>query len=434
MGATDFGILFLDSALRIKRFTVRVTDLFNITPIDEGRPIADFTHQLDYDELVADARSVMNQLIPIGRVVRSRKGTWYQMRMRPYRTVEDRIEGIVVSFVDISERRQAEEALRQSEQQLRHEKRLVELSHEPIFMWDLDDGILEWNRGCEELYGYKREEALGRRKEELLATEVPGSSFEQLKAKLQASGSWTGEVRHRSKDGRELTVETRIDLMSFDGRHLVLESTHNITDRKLWEKRQRLLLGELAHRVKNTLTVVQAIAHQTLRYSPSTKEFIQRFDGRLSALARAHNLLVESDWTQADLAALARSQLEPYLSSQAGRITIAGEPVGLPAELATPFGLVLHELATNAAKHGALSRSAGTVRLEWTLRRGNREPVLTVAWKEESGSPITPSAAPGLGSSLIDNGIPGATVRREFSPTGLVCTIELLLPEETEGG
>ena len=163
--------------------------------------------------LYPDVRSVLSQLVPTGREIRSRNGGWYQVRMRPYRTVDDRIEGVVVSFADITERRQTEEALRESEQKLRQEKRLVELSGEPILVWEFDGGsILDWNRGCEELYGYRREEALGWNKEELLATEVDGSSFAEIKAKLLASRSWSGEVRHRSKDGREVIVESRIDL------------------------------------------------------------------------------------------------------------------------------------------------------------------------------------------------------------------------------
>jgi two-component system CheB/CheR fusion protein len=122
MAATDFGTLFLDSSLRIKRFTDRVTELFSITPTDEGRPITDFAHQLEYDGLVKDARAVLSDLAPIRREVESRTGKWYDMRLRPYRTVEDKIDGVVITFVDISERRQVEEALRDSERQLRELK------------------------------------------------------------------------------------------------------------------------------------------------------------------------------------------------------------------------------------------------------------------------------------------------------------------------
>jgi len=432
VAAIDFGTLFLDSSLRIKRFADRVTELFSITPGDEGRPITDFAHQLEYQDLIKDARAVLADLTPIRREVRSRNGRRYDMAVRPYRTTDDKIDGVVITFIDLTERCercQVGEALRETEQHLRQDRRLVELSRDPIFIWDYDDGILVWNRGSEELYGYSREEAIGKRKDQLLATEVTGSSFADLRAKLLAEGSWSGEVKHRTKDGRELTVETRIVLETMDGRRLALESTRDVTERKQWEKRQQLLLGELAHRVRNTLAVVQAIAHQSLRTSKSSEEFVERFDGRLSALASAHSLLVGSDWQGADLGTLAKAQLEPYTSDNPDRVRVDGEPVALPPDLATPFGLILHELATNAAKHGSLSRPSGTVNLSWTLNSANNSRVLKVVWREQGGPPVKEAKTSGLGSALIEKGIASATVTREFDPAGLICTIELPLPK-----
>src|SRR5499427_8711689 len=179
MAATDIGTLFLDTSLRIKRFTERVTELFSLTPLDEGRPITDFAHQLDYPDLTKDARSVLSNLTPVRREVKSREGRWYDVRMRPYRTVDDKIDGVVITFVDISERLKVEDALRDSEHKLLQMKSLVDLSRDPIFIWDFEDGIVEWNRGCEELYGYTRAEALGKTKEKLLGTAVPESSFDK---------------------------------------------------------------------------------------------------------------------------------------------------------------------------------------------------------------------------------------------------------------
>jgi two-component system CheB/CheR fusion protein len=432
MEATDFGTLFVDSGLRIKRFTDRVSDLFRITPADEGRPITDFARQLDYDDLVKDAQSVLANLTPVRREVRGRDDSWYDVRMRPYRTVDNKIDGVVITFIDLSERRRMEEALRDSERQLREQKRLVELSHEPIFVWDFDDGIIEWNRGSEEIYGYTHEEALGKRSYELLETSLPGSTGADLRTHLQNEGRWSGELRQRAKDGRELVMEARIELEAMDGRRLVLESAHDITDRKQWERRQQLLLNELTHRVKNTLSVVQAIAHHTLRNSASSEDFVERFDGRLSALANSHGLLVESDWKGTDFAALAREQLAPYISGNPARLRLDGEPLILPADLATPFGLVLHELATNAAKYGALARPSGAVELSWTRSIRNDQPVLSVRWLEKGGPPVNEPTASGFGSSMINNGIPTATVRREFRPEGLICTIEIALPELAE--
>lgn len=434
VAATDVGTLFLDADLRIKRFTERVTDLFIITRADEGRSIADFANQLEYEDLVKDVRIVLADLTPLRREVRSRAGRWYDMRVGPYLTLDDRIDGVVITFVETTERRQVDDALQVSEQNLRRDRHLVELSRDPIFIWDFDAGIVFWNCGSEDLYGYSREEALGKMKEQLLGTEVPGSSFAELRAKLSAEGSYSGEVKHRTKDGRELTVATRIVLDTVGGRRLALESTRDVTERLEWQRRQQLLLGELAHRVRNTLAVVQAIAHQSLRTTRSSAEFVERFDGRLSALASAHTLLVNSDWTGADLASLARSQLEVYTADNPARARLEGDPVMLPAELATPVGLVLHELATNAAKHGSLSRREGTVNLTWTVDARNQPRTLKLVWQEQNGPRVEDPKANGFGSTLIDNVIPGATVVREFNPAGLICTIELPLRDPGKSG
>jgi two-component system, chemotaxis family, CheB/CheR fusion protein len=307
MAATDFGTLFLDAGLRIKRFTKPVTEIFRVTPSDEGRPVTDFAHQLVYDDLVKDAETVLTHLSPIRREVRSRDNRWYDVRLRPYRTVDDKIDGVVITFVDTS-------------------------------------------------------------------------------------------------------------------------------DRKAWEERQQLLLGELSHRIKNTLAVVQSIAHQTQRHSTSPQDFIARFDGRLRALGSAHTLLVESDWHGADLGALARDQLAPYASDNPDRVRIEGEQVILPADLATPFGLVLHELATNAAKYGALSRPGGSVNLRWSVETRNNQRMMTVSWTERGGPPVQRPAASGFGGTLIEKSVPSATVRREFRPDGMVCKMEIPLVEALDSG
>jgi two-component system CheB/CheR fusion protein len=119
MAATDVGILFLDAQLRINRFTPRVSELFNIVAGDEGRSITDFTHRLEYDDLAGDARKVLRDLSSTEREVHGEDGSWYLTRLKPYRTVEDKIDGVVVTFVDIGQRRRAEDALRESESRMR---------------------------------------------------------------------------------------------------------------------------------------------------------------------------------------------------------------------------------------------------------------------------------------------------------------------------
>src|SRR5262249_25471537 len=124
MSSSDLATLFLSTTMRINRFTPRVTEIFSVVAGDEGRPIADFTHRLEYDGLASDARRVVSDLAPLERTIRSQDGRWLLMRMRPYRTLDDKIEGVVVTFVDVTERQEAEARW---EQQQRH--LLSELSH-----------------------------------------------------------------------------------------------------------------------------------------------------------------------------------------------------------------------------------------------------------------------------------------------------------------
>jgi two-component system CheB/CheR fusion protein len=432
MAAMDFGVLFLDPGLRIKRFTPRLADLFSITPGDIGRPITDFAHQLDYDGLAADVRNVLENLSPIEREIRSRAGGWYVVRFRPYRTVDDKIDGVVATFLDITERRRMEDALRGGEERLRQEVRLVEMSRTPIFVWDYDGGILEWNRGCEELYGYPRAEAVGRDKTELLRTTVPGSSFEAVKAELLKQGSWSGELRQVAKDGRPLIVEAQIEMAAANGRRYVLESTRDVTQIRASAARQQLLLSELTHRVKNTLTVVQSMVRQTWRHSHGGEDFVHRLEGRILAMAGSHKLLIDSDWGGADLRRLVETQLAANLSDGRRRVRLTGKPIVLPPDIATPLGLIMHELATNAVKYGALSSDGGHVDLTWSVapaRGGNEQAQLTVVWSEKGGPPVEKPSSLGFGSRLITEAVPGVRAKQDFAPDGVVCTLEIPLPE-----
>jgi two-component system, chemotaxis family, CheB/CheR fusion protein len=203
----------------------------------------------------------------------------------------------------------------------------------------------------------------------------------------------------------------------------------DVTDRKAWEKRQRLLLSELSHRVKNTLAVVQSMARQTFRRAKDQKQALASFEGRLGALSSAHDLLVSSDWQGAQIEALIRRQLGAQLFEDGGRLQLEGPPVMLPARLATPFGLLLHELGTNALKYGALSAEGGTISLTWQLQLHPPHPVLEVNWVEEGGPKPDGNFKPGFGSYLIQNGLPEAKVAMHARPGGLEYRIELRLDD-----
>ena len=187
--------------------------------------------------------------------------------------------------------------------------RLLEMSHEAILTWSVDGTIISWNKGCQDLYGYSEKEALGRTSHALLSTRH-GSSIDAFVDALREKQTWTGELLHRAKDGREVWVESRHELITVAGESIVLETNRDITERRRSDELRRLLLAELDHRVKNTLAIVQAIAAQTARRAPNLGEFTASFNARLQSLARAHNLLVDTQWSGATLRALITNQIE----------------------------------------------------------------------------------------------------------------------------
>ena len=191
----------------------------------------------------------------------------------------------------------------------------------------------------------------------------------------------------------------------------------DITDRKTAERQQALLLAELSHRVKNTLTVVRSLASRTIAGERTLDEARLLFNERLRALAAAHDQLTGSGWQGASLRALADAALGPY----GGRSSLAGPDLTLGAKAALTLALVLHELATNAAKHGALAAPEGRVELGWAI-----EPVdggLTLRWRERGGPSVVAPWRRGFGRTLIEQGLKhdlDGEVALEFRADGLV--------------
>ncbi|MBN9086266.1 MAG: PAS domain-containing protein [Reyranella sp.] len=174
----------------------------------------------------------------------------------------------------------------------------------------------------------------------------------------------------------------------------------DITDLKASEQRQRLLFDELNHRVKNTLAIVQSLALQTLRSSPDPQAFGKAFGERLQSLSRAHDLLAETAWQGAPITRLVTAVLEPF-SAQNGRVEIAGEAVDLPANTTITLALMLNELATNAAKYGALSGGTGKVSITWTVKPVGKALAIDLAWREQDGPTIAPPQRRGFGARLL---------------------------------
>jgi two-component sensor histidine kinase len=206
----------------------------------------------------------------------------------------------------------------------------------------------------------------------------------------------------------------------------------DITDRKRVEQRQRLLLDELNHRVKNTLATVQSIARQTRRTASGPDDFALSFAARIDALARAHDILTGSAWQGAMLDDIIGQTLAPYARPNGGeeRIQFSGPPVRLRPNAAVTLNMAFHELATNAAKYGSLSTRNGRLDVTWTADRSTEPTMLEMVWVETGGPCVTPPARIGFGTRLLQTGLPrelSGSVDIDFAPEGFRCHMKVAI-------
>jgi two-component system, chemotaxis family, CheB/CheR fusion protein len=309
LDSTQIATMFLDSALRVKNFTPAITDIFHLRESDRGRPVTDIVSLLAYDDIARDVAKVLRDLATVELEVKA-AGLAYIMRIRPYRTVDNVIDGVVMTFVDITERRNADE-------------------------------------------------------------------------------------------------------------------------------QKSLLLAELDHRVRNILAIVSSVITRTLKTSSSPAAFAMAIEGRIAGIARAHSVLTQTGrGGGASLRELLATELAPY--DRGGKsLSITGVDIVVTPRAGLSLAMAFHELASNAAKYGALSTDTGALAVSWTV--GHKSPaILHFAWTETGGPPI--AAAPsqqGFGSTLIERTLShemDAIVRQEFRQSGLHCTIDIPLTGDVGRG
>jgi two-component system, chemotaxis family, CheB/CheR fusion protein len=295
--STRIATVFLDENLVIRTFTPAVSEVFNLISTDRGRPLTDISSTLEDGDLRRDVRAVFERGETVERNVRRRDGkAHYLMRILPYRAHGNVIEGVIVTFVEVT--------------------RIVE-----------------------------------------------------------------AEAHHRT------------------------------------------LVEELNHRVRNMLAVVAAIARQTLKRTSSPEGFVEAFTSRIRSMGDAFTLVSNQNWNRVGLHDVIAKQLEPFAIGPADRLKIQGGELPLNPTQAIAISLIVHELATNAVKHGALSNGEGCVTVEWTPR-GEGQVELT--WREQNGPPPGAPAKPGFGAELIDREVQGTlhgSASFKYAETGLTATI-----------
>lgn len=307
----------------------------------------------------------------------------------------------------------------------------------PLMMWVTDPtGYCTYlNSRWYEFTGQTPEEAVGFG---WLEATHPDDRAEAERLFIEANAAQEGfevEYRLRRHDGAyRWAIDAASPRLDENGAFLgYVGSVIDITERKLAEERKVLMINELHHRVKNSLATVDSVINATLRTSPSIEEFREGIRGRIASLSRSHTLLAADSWVGAELEPLLRMELEPY--DDFGRVELAGPDVHLPSGIATSVAMAVHELATNAVKHGSLSVPEGRVRIAWTTEPSEKGTSLVLHWTESGGPPVSPPTRKGFGSTLLERLLARqleGTVEVAYPPEGARVRIEAEIPAPRE--
>ena len=361
---------------------------------------------------------------------RSGQYRWVLGRAQPVRDAEGRIVRWYGTCTDIQEIKEAQDELRRTTALI---GLIGDSTPDMIYAKDRQSRVLYANRAAQQIIGRPLEEILGRsdldwaedaaQAQAIVANDRAVMDSGETRDVDEAFTSPGGETRHYRS--------VKSPLRDSHGRIIGLVGiTSDVTARRQAEDRERLLAREVDHRAKNLLAVVQSIVQLTR--AEDIAAFTRSISGRIQSLARAHSLLAASRWEGADLKQLVTEELAPFAARGGGRVSIAGPAIRLKPEAAQALALVIHELATNAAKYGALSGEAGRVEIYWAMAPGSAEGRLCIDWHERGGPEV--QGAPtrrGFGSTVMQASVERqlkGKVRLDWEAQGLSC--QLALPSD----
>lgn len=349
----------------------------------------------------------------------------FALHIDPLVAADGTIEGVLCTAVDISRIRSLESEHRRLMEDLAAAAQRYEFalrgSNVAVFTQDMD---LRYRTVSKPLFGFDQDAMVGRTDTELLGRPRAAAMF-ALKSEVLHDGTpRDAELRIEAAAGAhwyDFHIEPIRDVSgSMVG---VTGAAVDITERKEGEAHLRLLMRELTHRSKNLLAVIQAMARQTAKHTGNVQTFLERFSARVQALARSHDILVQESWHGASLKELVRSQLAYYLDREPDQISIEGPDVRLKPEAAQSLGLALHELASNAAKHGSLSQAGGRVEINW---QPLEDAGILLLWRETRGPKVSAPKRRGFGSMVIEHNLAralDASVALDFASEGLTCRV-----------
>ena len=358
------------------------------------------------------------------------------VNIEPLCNARGELVGAVHCMVDVSDRGRMTAALEESRRHAREQEQRLAATYEHaaigIAEVTPDGHFVRVNEAICAITGRSREELMGGKLFRFTHPDDVDADREAFRK--QAAGElqfYSMEKRFRRPDGREIWIAVRSSpVRSADGSLLYfVRVVQDINERKQAELRQKLLVDELNHRVKNTLATVQSLASQTARSTANPKDFSNAFEGRLIALSKAHDQLTRHHWENAELRELLSGSLAPYAAAAPERVVLRGEDLVLRPRAVLTLAMAVHELTTNAAKYGALSVSGGRVEVRWEPLQMDGRKILRLEWRESRGPEVKVPTRHSFGSRLIEGSIRAELSGRAqltYAPEGLRC--EMLIP------
>lgn len=300
-----------------------------------------------------------------------------------------------------------------------------------IISMDLDGLVTSWNEGAHRILGWTAEEMGGKPATAFFIQEdrEEGVPQREMTAALNR-GRGSDERWHLRKDGTTFWASGEMMALRADDDTVIgfIKILRDRTQERDQADRQRLLMHELGHRMKNTLSVVQSIAIQSIRSAASLDDASEKVQSRIIAYAKAHDILLQKNWVSATLGNIVEAARINIGLDGSDRMKVQGPDVELGPQAALTFSLVLHELLTNASKYGALSNAEGRIDLSWMIERRDGEDFLVTAWREMGGPPVVDPTRKGFGSRLIVSSLNAyGEVNVLYEPQGLVFKVDMPL-------
>ena len=434
--ATRIATVFVDTGMRVRSFTPPARRLFRLSERDRGRVLTDVRTDLDMAMLREAIDTALSGEVA-ERQVSAAKGT-FTFRALPYLGHDGSVDGAVLVFEDVTQLVRSQDVALELEKDVAAGRREIERLYESapvgMAMFDRDKRYLRINESLAAYNGIAPEDHLGRTITEMLP-EI-GPKLDAMLGRVIETGEGVARWELEAADPKD---PDRPEIFELDVYPLADERgrveqvgmiVHRVTEARRLERETRHLMAELQHRVKNSLATVVSIVRQSARNTSDHAALSEALTGRIGALAATHSLLTATDWGAVPLADIVRQELAPY--DDGARIDVGGTALGLGAKAAVTLTLALHELATNAAKYGALRGTEGRLAVSWRRDAGR----FVLRWVERPEHAVEEPTHRGFGTRFIERIVAhdlGGTATLDWEAHGLTCTIEAPLERIAPG-